>query len=99
MHHVHQRLKTVLACSTIFIATARAETVLPPAPVASRSFDAGSLHVDQFGKGEHALILIPGLAGGSWVWNQVIAKLSPSYSLYVITLPGFDGRPAAKEES
>ena len=77
----------------------RAEDTLPAAPTPSQSFEAGMLHVDKFGKGDHALVLIPGLAGGSWVWNQTITKWSSDYTVYVITPPGFDGRAAAKEQS
>src|SRR4051794_35167838 len=77
---------------------ARGQTALPPVPTPSQSYDVGTLHVDKFGKGEHALVLIPGLGGGSWAWGGAVAKLSPNYSMYVITLPGFDGRPAVKEE-
>lgn len=68
----------------------------PPAP--SESFDAGTLHVDRFGSGPQPLVLIPGLGGGAWVWYDTIAKFSPAHTLYVITLPGFDGRPATAEK-
>jgi pimeloyl-ACP methyl ester carboxylesterase len=78
---------------------ARAEDILPATPTPDQSFEAGTLHVDKFGKGDHALVLIPGLAGGSWVWAGTIAKWSPDYTIYAISLPGFDGRPAAKEQS
>jgi pimeloyl-ACP methyl ester carboxylesterase len=89
-----------LPAAVLFIAvSARGQTVLPPVPSPLQSYDVGTLHVDRFGKGEHALVLIPGLAGGPWVWSGIIARLSPNYSLYVVTLPGFDGRATVKEES
>jgi pimeloyl-ACP methyl ester carboxylesterase len=69
-----------------------------PAPVPSESFDAGILHIDKFGSGAQALVLIPGLASGSWVWYDTIAKFSSKYALYVITLPGFNGRAATNEK-
>ncbi len=69
-------------------------------PIASRaaalaptsSFDAGSVHVDQYGKGEPALILIPGLTDGAAVWQSTITKFAPTYRIYALTLPGFGGR-------
>jgi pimeloyl-ACP methyl ester carboxylesterase len=62
--------------------------------VPTASFDAGMIHVDQYGSGKHALVLIPGLACGPWVWRETIVKFSPRATIYAITLPGFDGRAA-----
>jgi pimeloyl-ACP methyl ester carboxylesterase len=45
------------------------------------------------------LILIPGLASGSWVWQDTIRAFSGRHPVYVLTLPGFDGRPAAPASS
>ena len=39
------------------------------------------------------MILVPGLASGAWAWQSVVRELAPDYTLYVVTLPGFDGRP------
>jgi pimeloyl-ACP methyl ester carboxylesterase len=41
------------------------------------------------------LILIPGLATGGWVWQETVRAFSGDHAVYVLTLPGFDGRPAA----
>lgn len=41
------------------------------------------------------LILIPGLVSGSWAWQDTIRAFSATHPVYVLTLPGFDGRPAA----
>jgi pimeloyl-ACP methyl ester carboxylesterase len=65
-----------------------------PAPVPQNSFDSGILHVDRFGSGPQAIVLIPGLSCGTWVWNRTISRLCGRYSVYAISLPGFDGRPA-----
>ncbi len=43
--------------------------------------------------------MIPGLASGAWAWYQTIAKFSPDNTIYVVTLPGFDGRAVAGEKS
>jgi len=68
-----------------------------PKPV--ESFDAGMLRVDKFGSGKQAIVLIPGLGSGPWVWYGTIEKFSPASTIYVLTLPGFDGRAAAEEKS
>jgi pimeloyl-ACP methyl ester carboxylesterase len=62
-----------------------------PAPVAT--FDVGSLHVQQYGSGAKTLIFIPGLTCGPWEWSGQIAHFSPQYTIYALTLPGFDGQP------
>ena len=68
------------------------------APKPAESFDTGMLHVDKFGAGKQTLILIPGLGSGPWVWFETIAKFSHTNTIYVLTLPGFDGRPATDEK-
>src|SRR5579883_1454871 len=91
-------MKSLIAASALamsalwFPSSANAET--PPAlPRAVQSFDAGSLHVDVYGTpGKPALVLIPGLACGPWEWSGEIARFSPDYAIYALTLPGFDGR-------
>lgn len=70
---------------------------LPAAPAATASFDEGTLHVDQYGNGKQPLILIPGLGSGPWSWYGTIAHFSSQYTIYVVTLPGFDGRPATSQ--
>jgi pimeloyl-ACP methyl ester carboxylesterase len=79
--------------------TAATPTTAPSPPTPTDSFDVGTLHVDKFGAGPQTLILIPGLACGSWVWAKTITQFAPHYTLYVVTLPGFDGRPASTEKA
>jgi pimeloyl-ACP methyl ester carboxylesterase len=55
-------------------------------------FDAGVLAVERFGSSGRPLILIPGLASGSWAWQDLVRALSSKHAIYVVTLPGFDGR-------
>lgn len=57
-------------------------------------FEVGATLVERHGKGGAALILIPGLASGPWVWQETVKQLMGEYTIYVLTLPGFDGRPA-----
>jgi len=73
---------------------ALAFSLLAPAFSAPTKFEAGALQVEQVSKKGPALILIPGLACGPWVWDQTTAALRERYSLYLLTLPGFDGRAA-----
>lgn len=60
--------------------------------VASERFESGALAVERHGKRGTPLILIPGLASGSWVWQDAIRTFRDDHVLYVVTLPGFDGR-------
>jgi len=57
--------------------------------------DAGVLRVEQFGASGTPIILVPGLASGSWVWRDTIDALTDTHRVYAVTLAGFDGRPAA----
>jgi len=59
-------------------------------------FDIQGVLVERHGAATgRPLILIPGLASGSWVWQDTIRAFIGSHPVYVLTLPGFDGRPAA----
>jgi pimeloyl-ACP methyl ester carboxylesterase len=58
-------------------------------------FEVGGVLVERHGGGGRPLILIPGLASGSWVWQETIRAFAPDHAVYVLTLPGFDGRPPA----
>jgi pimeloyl-ACP methyl ester carboxylesterase len=67
----------------------------PPLPTPASSFDAGSIHVDTYGTpGKRAVIFIPGLTCGPWEWSGEISQFLNNYTVYALTLPGFDGRPA-----
>ncbi len=77
--------------SCAVVARASVPAPLPP-PVAT--FDVGSLHVQQWGSGPKSLVFIPGLTCGPWEWSGQIALFSHDYTVYALTLPGFDGRPA-----
>jgi len=57
-------------------------------------FDVGTMHVVRHGDRGSTVILIPGLASGSWVWKDVMATLQTEHRVYAVTLAGFDGRPA-----
>ena len=57
-------------------------------------FASGTLLVERHGNRGRPLILVPGLASGPWVWQEVIRQFRDEFTLYVVTLPGFDGHPA-----
>jgi len=56
-------------------------------------FEVNGVLVERHGSKGRPLILIPGLASGSWVWQDTIRAFGPDHAVYVLTLPGFDGRP------
>lgn len=64
------------------------------APAPAERFEMGGMLVERHGSGGRPLVLIPGLSTGGWVWQQVVRDFAPTHSVYVVTLPGFDGRPA-----
>ncbi len=76
-----------------FAGFALALSLLAPAFGAGSKFDVGSLAVEQVSDKGPAVILIPGLASGSWVWKDTAERLRGTHSVYLLTLPGFDGRP------
>jgi pimeloyl-ACP methyl ester carboxylesterase len=78
--------------SKFFAGLALALSLLAPAFSAPAKFEAGALHVQQISDKGPALIFIPGLACGPWTWEQTAARLEGKYSVYLLTLPGFDGR-------
>jgi pimeloyl-ACP methyl ester carboxylesterase len=63
------------------------------AAMPTRSFDAGSIHVDVYGTGSPSLVLIPGLTDSAAVWDTTVAHYRATHTIYVLTLPGFGGRP------
>jgi pimeloyl-ACP methyl ester carboxylesterase len=86
---------------------ARAAEPAPAPPAASRyaatiapaeRFEIDGVLVERHGSRGRALILVPGLASGSWAWQDTIRAFAADHTLYVLTLPGFDGRPAAGEQ-
>jgi len=58
------------------------------------NYQAGALAVERLEGMGPPLVFIPGLASGSWTWKQDAERLSKQHSVYVVTVPGFDGRKA-----
>ncbi len=90
-------MKRTLICAALMLAALLVAApawaaVGPPLPKPASSFNAGSMRVDVYGTpGKPALVFIPGLACGPWEWSAEIERLAPSYTIYALTLPGFDG--------
>jgi len=63
-------------------------------PAFSATADSGALTVEQQGDRGSPLVFIPGLASGTWTWKAEAARLAKSHVVYLLSLPGFDGRPA-----
>jgi pimeloyl-ACP methyl ester carboxylesterase len=57
-------------------------------------FEVGGLLVERHGERGRPLVMVPGLASGAWAWQDLVRELSAEHVIYVVTLPGFDGRPA-----
>jgi pimeloyl-ACP methyl ester carboxylesterase len=74
----------------------RSFATVPNRTVAAvETFTVGILRVERFGPNGHPpIVFIPALFCGSWQWNGQIAALSSSHTVFAVTLPGFDGRPA-----
>ena len=77
------------------IAAALLSTAWFSAPITASAAPATTFNVDgalvqKTGSGP-AVILIPGLGGGPFVYDAVIPELSKRATVYAVTLPGFDG--------
>lgn len=63
--------------------------------VPAERFEVGATLVERHGARGTPLILIPGLASGAWAWQESVRRFAGEHTVYVLTFPGFDGRPAA----
>src|SRR5215470_7385120 len=86
--------------NAIFAGAACALALLAPtfsrAASSASQYEVGALAVEQLqGKDERKgapIIFIPGLASGSWAWKDSAERLRTTHAVYLLTLPGFDGR-------
>lgn len=65
-----------------------------PVQATTETATVGTLKVERHGDRGRAVILIPGLQGGPWVWQRTIEHLQKNHVVYAVTLAGFDGVPA-----
>lgn len=63
------------------------------APAPAEKFQVGGMLVERHGERGRPMILIPGLASGSWAWQGMIDKFKGEHVLYVVTAAGFNGQP------
>jgi pimeloyl-ACP methyl ester carboxylesterase len=82
------------ACAAATLHAATPGTTPAAASAAAATTQVGTLKVERHGKAGRPVILVPGLAGGPWVWKDTIADLEKSHVVYAVTLAGFDGTPA-----
>ena len=66
-----------------------AATIVP-----AERFELGATLVERHGLRGAPLIFLPGLASGSWTWQTALRQFAAEHIVYVLTFPGFDGRPA-----
>jgi pimeloyl-ACP methyl ester carboxylesterase len=57
----------------------------------------GSLKIEKHGDHGRPIVLIPGLGGGPWVWQNTIDHLEKDHVVYALTLIGFDGTDAPRQ--
>jgi pimeloyl-ACP methyl ester carboxylesterase len=84
-------LALVLSCFSASLAQTAAANALPKAQRVSL---VGTLRVERYGSGSPAMIFIPGLGCGSWIWSDAVKTYAGSHAVYLVTLAGFDGVPA-----
>lgn len=47
--------------------------------------------VRKSGEGRRVMLLIPGIGFGDGVWSEFMERHKADYTMYAVTLPGFDG--------
>jgi pimeloyl-ACP methyl ester carboxylesterase len=93
-----------MACMAAFAVTSVSTVYAAPAaaPISSSAnaaeqFQVGSMYVEKYANANakgSPIILIPGLSSGAYVWDETVKHLQKDHELYVITLAGFNGKPA-----
>jgi len=90
--------RIVLRAAALLMAACAASTLHAATPATAKATNhavqAGTLTVERHGTSGTPVFLIPGLAGGPWVWKDTIADLEKRHVVYAVTLAGFDGTPA-----
>lgn len=92
-----------MKCSLVFAAVlalcaplaSHAASSAVTASAAAEKFDVGPMLVERYGSHGSPMIFIPGLSSGPYVWESMVREFGKDHVIYLVTLPGFDGRPAA----
>jgi len=66
------------------------------ASAAPRTLHVGAATVTVTGSGPRAVILIPGLASGAYVFDAIVPQLARDHTVYAVTFAGFDGLAPVK---
>ncbi len=92
----------LFACATA--STYQMAVAAPVTPITAvntmsqaEQFQVGSMYVEKYANANAKgapVILIPGLSSGGYVWDDTVKHLQKNHELYVITLAGFNGKPA-----
>ena len=77
------------------VAIALAISFITPAAARSAQMDVDGAVVERSGTGDPALVILPAAGGGAAVWRATAQRLARNRRVYTVTLPGFDGVPAA----
>lgn len=84
-------LKQILA-GLVLALSPIVSTISTAADAAPARFESGALLVEKSGSKGPVVILIPGLSSGAWAWRDTAPRLAKDHVVYIVTLPGFDGR-------
>jgi pimeloyl-ACP methyl ester carboxylesterase len=91
---------SLLMAQTLWVgpAAARPQGIGPEVfivPADAPTVPLGTLgHVEKRGTGPQTLVLIPGMSFGWRIWDEFMQRNADRYTMYAITLPGFDGTPS-----
>lgn len=78
---------------SVFFAGAACALALLTPMISTAASNAGAFTVEKQGSKGTSILFIPGLASGSWTWKADAERLAKSHTVYLLTLPGFDGKP------
>jgi len=88
-----------MACAFALPSMTRADVLTAQVTKPTWTRTIGNARVERYGEGAPALILIPGLACGPWVFGDTIARESKTHAVYAVTPAGFDGVPPGANDS
>src|SRR6202035_5398451 len=75
------------------IAALAAPLLCAPVRAADATLHFDAAYVTKTGSGPRAVVLIPGLGSGAYVFDGIAPSLAKRYTVYAITFAGFDGEP------
>jgi pimeloyl-ACP methyl ester carboxylesterase len=88
-----------MVCALALPVIARADILTAQVTKPTWTRTIGNARVERYGAGDPALILIPGLSCGPWVFGDTIARESKTHAVYALTPAGFDGVPPGSNDS